>query len=174
MHRAHSGWLFVLFCAASFAQAIHGRGGIVLPAPPPVESAPVTDSYFGTKVVDNYRWLEDATSPDTRAFIDAENAYTGRYFKQDRIRDQIADDLDSLDRVARWSLPIQRGNDLFFLKRLGGEGQSSIYVRHGWTGKDQRLVDPAHFSQDPNTSVDIADVSRDGPGRRGRKHGSGL
>ena len=49
-----------------------------------------------------------------------------------------------------------------FTKRLAGEGQSSIYVRHGWAAKDVRLVDPVHFSQDPNTSVDLADVSRDG------------
>jgi prolyl oligopeptidase len=45
---------------------------------------------------------------------------------------------------------------------LAGENQPSIYVRHGWAGKDKRLIDPAQFSRDPNTSVDLADVSRDG------------
>jgi prolyl oligopeptidase len=45
---------------------------------------------------------------------------------------------------------------------LAGENQSSIYVRHGWAGKDKRLIDPAQFSRDPDTSVDLADVSRDG------------
>jgi prolyl oligopeptidase len=64
------------------AQTIHGRDGITLPAPPAVESTPVIDDYFGTKITDNYRWLEDAKSTQTRAFIDAENAYTARYFKQ--------------------------------------------------------------------------------------------
>jgi prolyl oligopeptidase len=59
-------------------------------------------------------------------------------------------------------MPIERGNDYFFEKRLSGEDQSSIYERHGWTGKDERLIDPAQFSRDPNTSVDLADVSRDG------------
>ena len=62
----------------------------------------------------------------------------------------------------RWTVPIQRGNDLFFEKMLAGEDQSSIYVRHGWAEKDKRLIDPAQFSRDPNTSVDLADVSRDG------------
>ena len=38
-------------------------------------------------------------------------------------------------------------------RRLAGEGQSSIYVRHGWTGKDERLIDPAVFSRDPNTRL---------------------
>ena len=68
------------------AQTIHGRDGITLPTPPAVESDPVVDDYFGTKITDNYRWLEDAKSTRTRAFIDAENTYTARYFKQARMR----------------------------------------------------------------------------------------
>ena len=55
-----------------------------------------------------------------------------------------------------------RGEDYFFEKRLAGEGQTSIYMRRGWDGKDKRLIDPAQFSRDPNTSVSLADVSRDG------------
>ncbi len=143
-------------------QSIHGRGGITLPPPPEAKAAPVTDDYFGTKVVDNYRWLEDADSPETKAFIDDENTYTARYFEQARMRPQFADDLDQLEHVTSWSVPILRGNDLFFEKVLAGEGQASIYVRHGWAEKDKRLIDPAQFSRDPNTSVDLADVSRDG------------
>ncbi len=53
------------------AQTIHGRDGITLPTPPPVETDPVTDDYFGTKITDGYRWLEDAKSTQTRAYIDA-------------------------------------------------------------------------------------------------------
>ena len=144
------------------AQSIHGRGGITLPPPPEAEVVPVTNNYFGTKVVDNYRWLEDASSAETKAFIDDENTYTGRYMDQARIRPQIADDLDGLEHVTSWTVPIQRGNDLFFEKVLGGEDQESIYVRHGWAEKDKRLIDPAQLSRDPDTSVDLADVSRDG------------
>src|SRR5438477_8767753 len=84
----------------SMAQTIHGREGITLPSPPPVEADPVTDDYFGTKITDSYRWLEDAKSTQTRAFIDAENAYTSRYLKQAKIRSQIVDDLDPLENVS--------------------------------------------------------------------------
>lgn len=154
--------LLALFGANAKAQSIHGRDGILLPPPPAVEAAPETDNYFGTKVIDSYRWLEDSKSPDTRAFINAQIAYTARYFKQARLRAQLVDDLDGLENAAIMSTPRERGNSYFFLKRLGGEQQSSIYVRHGWTGKDQRLVDPAVLSKDPNTSVHLVDVSRDG------------
>jgi len=147
---------------AGFAQAIHGREGITLPPPPSVEAIPVADDYFGTKIPDGYRWLEDAKSPETRAFIGAQNAYTGRYLKQARIREQIVDDLDALQNVSVMGAPMTRANSFFFRKRLAGEQQSSIYVRQGWTGKDERLIDPAKLSRDPNTSVSIQDVSRDG------------
>jgi prolyl oligopeptidase len=161
-----------LFCGPGLAQTIHGRDGITLSPPPVVDSQPVVDDYFGTKVTDNFRWLENARSPETRAFIDEENAYTTRYLKQARIRNQVVDDLDPLEHTTRWSLPMQRAGNYYFMKRLAGEEQASIYVRHGWTGaaskkqsaarKDERLVDPASFSRDTNTSVRLADVSHDG------------
>ena len=144
------------------SQAIHSRGGFTLPSPPDVQTVPVTDNYFGKKIVDNYRWLEDANSADTKAFIDAENAYTARYMEQARIRPQIASDMDALEHVSTWKTPILRGDDLFFEKMLAGEEQASIYMRRGWAEKDKRLIDPAQFSRDPNASVNLDDVSRDG------------
>jgi len=164
MQRAF-GWELVFWLAigvGSSAQAIHGREGITLPPPPAVEAIPVADDYFGTKIPDSYRWLEDAKSPETRAFIDAQNAYTERYLKQARIREQAVDDLDALENVSAAGTPLARAESYFFRKRLAGEQQFSIYVRHGWTGKDERLIDPAKLSRDPNTSVFIEDVTRDG------------
>jgi len=148
--------------ASALSQTIHGREGITLPAPPAVEAIPVSDNYFGTKIPDSYRWLEDAKSPETRAFIDAQNAYTARYLKQARIRPQAVDDMDVLENVSETEAPIERANSYFFSRRLAGEQQFSIYVRHGWSGKDERLIDPAKLTRDPNSSVGTADVSRDG------------
>jgi prolyl oligopeptidase len=152
----------LLIGSSAFGQAIHGRDGITLPEPPPVDADPVTDNYSGTKVIDNYRWLEDAKSTRTRDFIDAENAYTNRYIKQARIRPQVVEDLTDLENVSAAGAPLQRGENYFFRKRLAGEEQYSIYVRTGWTGKDKRLLDPAQLSTDTNLSVHIEDVSRDG------------
>jgi prolyl oligopeptidase len=155
--------LALVACATlTGAQTIHSRAGFTLPPPPVAAVSPVTDNYFGTKIADNYRWLEDAKSPETRAFINDENVYTQRYLDQAHIRTQLVDDLDGLEHVSRWSLPIERNGSYFFLKRIAGEDQSSIYVRKGWTGKDQRLLDPAQLSRDPNTSITLAAVSRDG------------
>jgi len=168
--------------AGAAGQTIHGRGGITLPAPPAVDAVPVSDDYFGTKIADSYRWLEDAKSTETRAFIDAENTYTSRYMKQVTIHSQALDDLDALENVSEAGAPMERAGSLFFRKRLAGEQQFSIYLRHGLTWNagsgsaaksaagaksaapkpDERLVDPANLTRDANTSVGIDDVSRDG------------
>src|SRR3569833_2667037 len=152
---------FCLFLGSAFSQTIHGREGITLPPPPVVDSQPVIDNYFGTHVTDNFRWLENAKSPETRTYINKKNAYTTRYLKQARIRNQIVDDLDPLEHTTRWSIPMQRAGKYYFMKRLAGEEQASIYVRpvslvaagkgRGYAPKDERLVDPASFSRDPNT-----------------------
>ncbi len=154
--------IFVSMLIPAPAQQIHGRDGITLPPPPATQTELVIDDYFGKKIVDNYRWLEDAKSTETRAFIDAQNAYTQRYLKQARIRPDVVDDLDALEHVARWSTPIERNGALFFTKRLSGEEQASIYIRRTYTGKDERLLDPAQLSRDPNTSITLSAVSHDG------------
>jgi prolyl oligopeptidase len=82
--------------------------------------------------------------------------------KQARIRPEVVDDLNALEHVSRWTMPMERNGTYFFEKLLAGEEQFSIYVRRGWTGKDERLIDPAKMSRDSNTSVNLRDVSRDG------------
>jgi prolyl oligopeptidase len=148
------------------AKTIHGANGITLPAPPVATVNVVTDDYSGTKIDDAYRWLEDAKSPETRAWIDQENAYTQQYLSQIRNLPQIATGLTSLMRVDQYSMPTVRSGKYFFKKRLADENQGSIYMRVGWHGQDQsndqRLIDATRLSADQNTSVNMVDVSDDG------------
>jgi prolyl oligopeptidase len=140
----------------------HGGDGITLPPPPVAAVHAVTDDYFGVKITDDYRWLEDAKSPETRAWIDEENAYTQKYLSQMTMLPEIQKGLTALERVDEYSVPTLRGGRYFFEKRLADENQASIYMRQGWTGEDVRLVDATKLSADQNTSVHIWDVSRDG------------
>jgi prolyl oligopeptidase len=142
--------------------AIHGENGITLPAPPVAAIKVVTDDYAGTKIEDPYRWLEDAKSPETRAWIDQENAYTQQYLSQLTTMPQISSQLTALMRVDQYSMPTLRGGKYFFKKRLADENQGSIYMRIGWHGEDQKLIDATKLSADQNTSVNLADISDDG------------
>jgi len=66
----------VLSAVAARAQ-VHGKDRITLPNPPVVKTEPVVDEYksaascVSTKITDPYRWLEDAHSSETRAYITA-------------------------------------------------------------------------------------------------------
>lgn len=155
----------VCVSAAALAQqhgVVRGRDGITLPPPPVATVKPVTDNYFGTEVVDNYRWLENAKSPETLKWIMAENAYTQKYLDQVKILPQIRKQLTALQRVEVESTPMLRAGKYFFSKRLPDENQASIYVRDGWSGRDVRLIDATKLSKDQDTSVHIWDVSDDG------------
>jgi prolyl oligopeptidase len=143
-------------------QQIRGGNGITLPSSPGTAVKPVTDDYFGTSIVDNYRWLEDAKSAETRAWIDEENSFTQQYLSQVSLRPQIVRRLTQLQRVDVSDIPLLRGQKYFFAKRLADENQASIYVRDGWKGNDERLVDATRLSTDQNSSLSIEDVSDDG------------
>jgi len=148
--------------AANPPKTIEGANGITLPAPPVAAIHVVTDDYAGTKIDDPYRWLEDAKSPATRAWIGEENAYTDQYLKQLTALPKIADQLTALMRVDQYSAPTLRQGKYFFKKRLADENQGSIYMRVGWHGQDQKLIDASALSTDQNTSVNMADISDDG------------
>jgi prolyl oligopeptidase len=144
------------------AQAIRGANGVTLPPPPQTPAHSVTDEYQSVQIADPYRWLEDAKSPQTRAWIDEQNKYTQQYLSQLKNRPEITHQLTELERVDRYSMPALRGGKYFFAMRLAGENQSSIYMREGWKGADNRLIDATKLSADQNTSVSIDDISKDG------------
>lgn len=141
---------------------VHGRDGITLPPPPVAAVHPVVTNYFGTKVVDNYRWLENPNSPQTRAWINEERAYTAKYMAQVKITSNIEGGLRALERVTTYTVPMEDGGKLFFEKRLPDENQASIYMRDGWDGKDIRLIDATKLSKDQDTSIHIWDVASNG------------
>ncbi|HZQ22724.1 MAG TPA: prolyl oligopeptidase family serine peptidase [Terriglobales bacterium] len=141
---------------------IHGGHGITLAPPPPTEAKPVTDTINGVVITDPYRWLEDAKSPQTRAWIEAQMRYTEEYLSQVKNRPAIVKRLTELERVETFTVPRERNGNYFFTKRQPEENQSSIYVRRGLHGQDERLVDANTLSTDQNTSVRIEDVSENG------------
>jgi prolyl oligopeptidase len=147
---------------------IHGRDGITLPNPPVVKTQDVVDEYQSTdpsvptRVTDPYRWLEDAHSPETRAFIAAQNAYTAQYFAQVKMLPAVVDEMAKLLKVDFVGVPTQRGDHFFFAKRLADENQASIYMRTGLHGADEKLIDAGKLSADQNTSVVMMNLTEDG------------
>jgi prolyl oligopeptidase len=143
------------------AAAVHGRNGVTLPPPPVAKVQPVDEKFGDTTVTDPYRWLEDGKSPETRAWIDKEMAYTEKYLAQVKIRPEIKKRLRELLHVESFTIPLEANGVYFFKKRLADENQGSIYLRKGLQGKDERLIDATNLSADQNTSILIADIPKD-------------
>lgn len=158
--------LLLLAVSVSFAAdnsaTVRGGNGVALPPPPPTKAEPVTEDLHGVTVTDPYRWLEDSKSPATRAWLETQMKYTEEYLAQVKVRPEIVKRLSELVRVESYGMPTERANLYFFKKRLPEENQGSIYVREGLKGADQKLVDATKLSTDQNTSVSIADISKDG------------
>ncbi len=79
---------FAFIAVFAFTRLAFSQAGI-----PPTPKKPVTDEYHGVKITDDYRWLEDWSNPETRAWSDFENLHARQYLDsltgRERLRDQI-------------------------------------------------------------------------------------
>jgi prolyl oligopeptidase len=132
------------------------------PALPATEARPVTDVLHGVSVTDPYRWLEDQNSPDTRNWIERENAYTDAMLGGLPQKPELAKRIEALLNTDVVEIPEVRGNRYFYRKRPVGEDTFKIYVREGLAGAETLLVDPTPLSPKHTTNVGIDDISHDG------------
>ncbi len=128
--------------------------------PPATRTDNVSDTLHGVTLTDPYRWLEDQNSPETRAWIDAQNAYTQAVLGTFTARDSLKKQVEQLLRIQTISTPFHRGTRYFFSRRRADQNLSVIYVRE--LGKDTVLVDPNPMTQDGSLSAIIMGISEDG------------
>jgi prolyl oligopeptidase len=131
-------------------------------APPKTEVNQVKETLHGVEIVDSYRWLEDQNSPQTRAWIDAENAYTDSFLSKIPGRDALKNKVGSLLKVETMSFPVVRNHRYFFSRRQPDQDQASLFVRNGLTGADELLIDPLTLSPTHTITVGFDGISRDG------------
>ncbi len=148
------GWVLSAVAAGSPMAAI--------PRPPETRREEVREVLHGVEVVDPYRWLEDAWSPETRAWIEAQNAYTRSLLDAVPGREALRQRVARMLRVDTVSLPIVRNGRYFFLKRRADQDQPVLYMREGLRGPDRVLIDPHTMDPEHLTSVSPLEVSRDG------------
>jgi len=135
-----------------------GPGGKTMPTAtetavglPPAANAPiypltarveVSDSYFGTKVADPYRWLENLDSPQVRAWVASQNALTQPRLAELPQRAWIKARLTELWNYERYDLPVKRGGRYFYLHNDGRQNQRVLEVADSLDGPGRVLFDP--------------------------------
>lgn len=129
---------------------------------PATQRVDVTDQYFGTKVADPYRWLEDDNSAETKAWVQAQNKVTFAFLEDIPQRTRIRERLKKLWNYERFGVPFKRGEKWFFTRNSGLQNQSVLYVSDAPDGEARELLDPNKFSKDGTVSLTESTPSEDG------------
>ena len=132
------------------------------PAYPPTAKGDVVDDYFGTKVPDPYRWMEDLDSKAVADWIAAQNAVTFRYLDALPIRDKIKARITQLWDYPKVSTPFIEAGRLFYRRNSGLQKQSPLYVRASLTAPPTPVLDPNLLWPDGSTSLAGTAPSPDG------------
>ena len=98
----------------------------------------LVETLHGVPVPDPYRWLEDADSPETRAWVEAQNALT-RSELDGPVRDAYVRELTGLFDYARTTTLLKRGGRYFFTHNPGLLNQPRLYAQDG---EPRVLLDP--------------------------------
>ncbi|GEL10738.1 prolyl oligopeptidase [Flavobacterium glycines] len=119
------------------------------------------DDYFGTKVNDPYRWLEDDRSAETEAWVIAQNKVTNAYLNQIPFRNQLKVRLEKLWNYEKIGAPFTEGDFIYYFKNDGLQNQSVLY-RKDKENKETIFLDPNTFSKEGTTSLGELAFSKDG------------
>ena len=150
---ALSSFFFFSVAAAVFAgddSPASAQSSSTAPAPlPQTPVKAVADMFHGTKVVDNYRWLEDGKSPATQKWVEEEMAYTHSVLDRLPGREAIHARLTQLLSIGSVTPPMIAGRHYFYTKREGMAGTSPSFMCAKWLndGEDRVLVDATTSSR---------------------------
>ncbi len=121
----------------------------------------VVDDYFGTKVPDPYRWLEDDRSEETKEWVKKQNELTFSYLEKIPFRKDFYKRLEKIWNYEKVGTPFKRGIYTYYFKNDGLQNQSVLY-RKDENGKESVFLDPNQFSKDGTTSLGTISFSKDG------------
>ena len=128
---------------------------------PETKKENVEDTYFGEKVIDPYRWLEDDQSPETEAWVKAQNAVTFGYLHSIPFRDKIKAQAEKMWNHEELTAPFDIGDYTYYYKNNGLQNQNVLY-RKDKEEKEEVFLDPNTFAADGTTSLAEVNFSKDG------------
>jgi len=128
---------------------------------PQTAKSDIVDDYFGIKVADPYRWMEDDNSPETAAWVKAQNKVTDHYLSQIPFRNQIRERLTDIWNYPRYSTPMKKGDYYYFFKNDGLQNQSVFYRQKSLDDTPEVFLDPNTFSTDGTVALGSCFFSKD-------------
>src|SRR5438093_8144656 len=113
----------------------------------------VVDNYFGTKVADPYRWMEDLNGADLKKWVDAENAITFKYLDALPLRDTLKKRITELWNYPKVTAPRYEGRHWFYNRNSGLQRQSVVFTRETLNGPETVALDPNSLSPDGSIAL---------------------
>jgi prolyl oligopeptidase len=129
---------------------------------PPALRSDHVDDYHGTKVADPYRWLEDLDSPQTTAWVTAQNQLTFGFLEKLPQRAAFRERLTKLWNYERIGVPEKEGGRYFFSKNSGLQNQAVYYVQEKLGAEPRVLINPNILAADGTVALTSTKVSSDG------------
>ena len=151
------GWFVIFVLVSATVLSAFSMGGMI--SYPVTRKADQVDDYFGTKVADPYRWLEDDRSAETVKWVEAQNAVTFDYLGKIPFRDALRKRLTEIYNYPRYSSPVRAGEYYFFSKNDGLQNQSVIYFQKGLNGQPEIFIDPNQLSPDGTIRINLIGFS---------------
>ena len=128
---------------------------------PETKKVDQVDDYFGTKVADPYRWLEDDNAEDVKAWVGEQNSVTFAYLDNISFRDKIKKRIEELYNYPKYTSPMKAGDYYFFYKNDGLQNQYVIYIQKGLDGEPEVFIDPNTLSEDGTVRIWLTGFSND-------------
>lgn len=129
---------------------------------PETHKVDTVDTYFGEKVADPYRWLENDTTPETAGWVAAQNKVTFGYLDKISYRDKLKKRIEDLNNFEKLGAPFQKGDYLYYFRNEGLQNHSVLYRKQGDNGTPEVFIDPNTFSADATTKLSGVYFTEDG------------
>ncbi|MCC7030210.1 MAG: S9 family peptidase [Chitinophagaceae bacterium] len=119
-----------------------------------------SDQYFGTKIDDPYRWLEDDNAATTSAWVKMQNEYTQQFIGHIPYRKKVNDELTKMWNYEKYSSPFKEGDYYLFYKNNGLQNQSVLYIQKGLDGQPSELINPNTLNDKGTAALNSVQLSK--------------
>ncbi len=152
---------FYLIFLISLVICLNGVAQYNYPATKIVDS---TDTYWGVKYKDPYRWLENIKSPEVEAWFKKQADLTNSILGNITGRDELINEYKKLDKLQPPKISGRKyeGGRIFYKKTIPGEKVGKLYYRNGMAGQEIMLFDPTNFIAGKTLSIQSTIPSYDG------------
>lgn len=119
------------------------------------------DDYFGTKISDPYRWMENLEDPDLATWISNQNKLAEEFITKKDLHKEIKDRVTEIINYPKCSAPKMRGDFVYFWKNDGLQEQA-IFYRHkkDYPSEIEVVIDPNKFSKDGTVALKNTELSK--------------